>query len=151
MPWTNKGAFRMLGWVFNAVTLPTNFYGALVTSAATPGVDTNLMSDLTEVAAGNGYTAGGLSLTKNTTDFPTITEDDTNDRGSIQIKNLVWTASGGNLPSSGNGARHLVMTDDNVTVSSREVYASFDLSSDRTVSDGQTLTIQNAELRLSTV
>jgi hypothetical protein len=144
---TNKGKMRILAAVFNGAALPTNFYAALVTSAVAPTADTNLMSDLTQVAAGNGYTSGGISLTKNTTDFPTLTEDDTNDRGSILIKNLVWTASGGPLPASGSGARYLVLTDDNATVANREVWAFFDLVSDRSVSDTQTLTIQSSEMR----
>ena len=83
---------------------PTNFYVALVTSAIAPTQDTNLMSDLTEIAAGNGYTDGGYSLTKNSTDFDVLNEDDANDRGDIQIKDVVWTASGGAIPSAGGGA-----------------------------------------------
>jgi hypothetical protein len=61
----------------------------------------------------------------------------------------VWTAAGGNLPGSGNGARYLVITDDNATKASREVWAFFDLTADRTVSDTQALTLQGSELRLT--
>lgn len=147
--WTNKGKRRMLGWAFNAETLPTNFYVALVTSAVAPTADINTKSELTELPNGNGYTTGGISLSKNTTDFPTLTEDDGTDRGYIRIKSLVWTASGGNLPASGNGARYAVLTDDNVTQGSREVLAYFDLVSDRTISDTQTLTLNTCELRLN--
>jgi hypothetical protein len=63
---------------FNAAALPTTFYAALVTSAGAPTADTNTLGELTEIAAGNGYTAGGISLSKNTTDFPSLTEDETN-------------------------------------------------------------------------
>lgn len=147
--WTNKGKFQALGRLFRGVALPTNYYVALVTSAVAPGPDTNTLGDLTEIAAGNGYTTGGIQLSKNSTDFDVITENDTDDRGEIQIKDLVWTASGGNLPSSGNGARYAALTDDNVTVGSREAYNYWDLSSDRTVSSGQTLTLQNCEIRIT--
>jgi hypothetical protein len=112
-----------------------------------PGPITNLMSDLVEIVAGNGYTAGGISLTRNSTDFPGLTEDDANALGKIQVKDLVWTAAGGNLPGSGNGARYAVLTDDNGTVSSRQVIAYWDLGADRTVSDTQTLTVHAAELQ----
>jgi hypothetical protein len=78
-----------------------------------------------------------------------LTEDDTNDRGLVQVKDIAWTASGGSIPASGNGARYAVLTDDNGTVGSREVYAYWDLTADRTVSVGQTLTLQNLELRLN--
>jgi hypothetical protein len=134
---------------FRNGTEPTTFYVALVTSAAAPTADTNTLGDLTQIAAGNGYTSGGIAVARNTTDFDTLTEDDTNDRGDLQIKDLTWTASGGSIPGSGNGARYAVLTDDNGTVNSREVYAYWDLTSDRSVSTGQTLTLQNLEIRLS--
>lgn len=146
---TNRGKYKLLDWVFRGTALPTNFYVALVTSAASPTVDTNTLSELTEIAAGNGYTAGGISLTKNSTDFDTLTEDDSGDLGKVQIKDLTWTASGGSLPASGNGARWAVLTDDNATQGSRLVLAWWDLVSDRSVSVGQPLTLQDCELRLT--
>lgn len=146
---TNKGKNHLLDQVFRNATEPTNYYVALVTSAVAPDADINTLSQLTEIAAGNGYTSGGISLAKNSTDFDSLTENDTNDRGEIQIKDIVWTASGGNLPASGSGARYAVLTDDNVTVGSRIVIAWWDLTSDRTISSGQTLTLQNLELRLT--
>jgi len=146
---TNKGKYRFFDWIFRATALPTNFYAALVTSATAPVADTNTKSQLTEIANGQGYTTGGISLTKNATDFDVLTEDDGNDKAIIQIKDLVWTASGGNLPASGNGARYGVLTDDNATQGSREIFAFWDLVSDRSVSDGQSLTLQNCELDLT--
>jgi hypothetical protein len=147
--WTNKGKYRALELVFRNGTEPTAFYVALVTSAAAPTADTNTLGQLTEIAAGNGYTSGGISVARDSTDFDVLTENDTDDRGLIQIKDLVWTASGGNLPGSGSGARYAVLTDDNGTVGSREVWAYFDLSSDRVVSSGQTLTLADLELRIN--
>lgn len=144
---TNKGKFHMLGHAFVAVAVPTNYYVALVTSAVAPTADHNTLGQLTEIAAGNGYTAGGISLTPGATDFDVHTEDDANDRGLVQIKDLVWTASGGSIPDSGDGARYAILTDDNATVANREIYGYFDLTSDRSVSDGQTLTVQNMEMR----
>lgn len=147
--WTNRGKYNVLNMVYRNSAEPTNFYLFLATSAAAPTADTNVKSDLTEVATGNGYTAGGISIARNSTDFDVLTEDDTNDRALIQLKDMVWTASGGNLPGSGSGARYAALTDDNVTLASREVYQFFDLSSDRVVSDTQTLTLQNCEIRLT--
>jgi len=148
---TNRGAFRIAQAFYRNTSIPTNLFAFLATSAAAPTADTNLKSDLTEIAAGNGYTAGGLSLNRNSTDFDVLTEDDTNDRAFVQIKDLVWTASGGPIPAIGGGARYLPVTDDNATPANRDVIHYFDLAADRTVSAGQSLTIQDAEIRLRNV
>jgi len=147
--WTNRGKFTALGCFFRGATIPTNFYVALVTSATAPTCDINTFGELTEIADGNGYTTGGYQLTPNGTDFDVINEDDTNDLAKIQIKDVVWTASGGSIPDSGDGARYAVLTDDNATVANRLVLAYWDLTSDRSVSDGQNLTLQDCELRLT--
>jgi len=147
--WTNRGKYLALAHVFRTLALPANFYVALVTSATAPTCDTNTLSELTEIAAGNGYTSGGYQLALNSSDFDYINEDDTNDLGKLQIKDIVWTASGGTIPASGNGARYAVLTDYHATVGSRQVYAYWDLASDRSVSSGQTLTLQDCELRLT--
>lgn len=147
--WTNKGKYKILGWALRGETPPTNLYVALVTSATAPSADLNTLSELTEIAAGNGYTTGGYQLSRNSTDFDVWTEDDANDRGLVQIKDIVWTASGGPIPASGSGARYAVLTDDNATIGSREVYIYWDLVSDRQVSDGQSLTLQDCETRIN--
>jgi hypothetical protein len=146
---TNRGKYLLLQEWFRNPTEITNFYVALVTSAVAPTADTNTLSELTEIAAGNGYSTGGIQLARNSTDFDVLTEDDSGDLGKIQIKDLVWTASGGTLPASGNGARYAVLTTDEGTVGNRQIVCFWDLTSDRTVSSGQTLTLQDCELRLT--
>lgn len=147
---TNRGKFKILNYYFRRQgTLPTNFYIPLITSAVAPTADTNTLSELTQIASGNGYTTNGISLTPGTTDFDVMTEDDTNDKAILQVKDVIWTASGGNLPASGNGARYAPLTDDNATAGSRDVIAWWDLVSDRVVSDTQTLTLQNCEIDLT--
>lgn len=146
---TNRGKYLMAQAFFRNTGAPTTFYLALVTSAVVPTADTNTLSELTEIAAGNGYSSGGLAVARNSTDFDSLVENDINDRLEIQIKDEVWTASGGSLPASGNGARYAVLTTDEVTVGNRQVVAWFDLVSDRAVSVGQTLTLQNCEIRIT--
>jgi hypothetical protein len=146
---TNRGKKLIMDDFFRNATEFTNYYVALVTSATAPTADINTLSELTQIATGNGYTDGGISLTRNGTDFDTLTENDANDRGELQIKDIVWTASGGSLPASGNGARYAVLTTDEGTVANRQILAFWDLSADRTVSVGQTLTLQNLELRFT--
>lgn len=152
---TNKGKYKILGWSFRQEAVPTDFYMALITSAYAPIADTNTFGECTEVSVGNGYATGGGTggtgvgvINPTGTDFDVWTEDDANDYGLVQIKDIVWTASGGTLPTS-DSARYAVLLDDNATIGSREVYASGDLVSDRQVSDGQTLTIQNFEIRIT--
>ena len=100
---------------------------------------------------GNGYTAGGVGLTPGATDFDVWTEDDTNDRALVQIKDVVWTASGGAIPGSGGAARYAVLTDANATVSAREVFHFWDLGSALTAASGQSLTVRDAEIQILTV
>ena len=146
--WTNRGKYRILEAFYRNANVPTNLYIALITSAVAPGPDINTFSELTEIAAGNGYTAGGIQLNRNATDFDVLTEDDTNDRALIQLKDIVWTAAGGDLPASGNGARYSIIMDDNATQANRHILNYHDLVSDRVVSDTQALTLQNVEMRL---
>lgn len=147
---TNKGKYKMIRHLFDrGEALPTNFNFVLVTSAFTPDADSNVMSQFTEIANGNGYTTNGIARAANATNFPTATEDDANDWAQVLILDLVWTASGGNLPVSGGAARWCLMLDDNVTPSAREVYAWVDLGADRTVSDTQSLTLDDPILRLT--
>ena len=147
--WTNKGKYAVLGYAFRADSIPTNFYVLLATSATAPVADTNTVSELTQIAVGNGYTDGGYALTPGSTDFDVHTEVDASDWALVQIKDVVWTASGGNIPDTGDGARYAVLTDDNVTISAREIYCYWDLTSDRSVSDGQSLTLQDCEIRIA--
>ena len=98
---TNRGRYRELNSFYRGQNTPGGFHIGLVKSAAAPTVDTNLWSDVSgqEIAAGNGYTANGISVARNTTDWDVLTEDDTNDRALVQFKNIVWTASGGPSPA----------------------------------------------------
>lgn len=148
--WTNRGLRLALGATFRHLseTEATNYYVALVTDAVAPTRDTNTLSQLTQIATGNGYTDGGYQLTPNSTDFPTITEDDVNDLASVEIKDVAWTASGGAIPGSGSGARYAVLTTNEVTVANRQIVCFWDLEVARSVSSGQTLTLQDLILEL---
>lgn len=147
--WTNRGKYLVLQLWARNTGAPTNFYFALGTNTTPPTADSNTMADVSQIAAGNGYSDGGVSVNRNSTDFDVLTEDDTNDRALVQLKDMVFTASGGNLPASGSGARWAYLITDEVTVANRQICHYFDLAADRTVSSGQSLTIQNAELRLN--
>ena len=108
-----------------------------------PSFDTNTLSDLDEIAVGNGYNAGGATVARDvTTGFNAPAEDDDDDFANIQLQNVTFTASG-TIPSSGAGARYAVLTD-----ASGNVIVWWDLGSDNSVSHSQTLQIQSAEIKM---
>jgi len=147
---TNRGKALVLDYYFRQQgTLPSAFYLALVTSAQVPGPDTNVLGDLTQIAVGNGYADGGYSLAPNTTDFDVLTEDDPNDQAILMIKDIIFTASGGSIPASGNGARYAVLTGPHATPGSRAVYFYWDLVSDRSVAVGVQLQVKDLEADLT--
>jgi len=151
MLWTNRGKFLLLDWVFGAEPLPDSFYVVLITADDVPTVDTNTLDELTEVADGNGYTEGGYELTPGDTDFDVFTEDDTNNRALVQLKDLIWTATGGTIPASGNGARYAVLTDSTgdsgETIGDRQIIAIWDLVTTKEATVGHTIILEDCELR----
>lgn len=149
--WTNRGAFNVLGVTFRAASIQGSAFAVFLALASdAPTVDDNVKTDVSEIATGNGYSEGGINVARNSTDWDTLTELDASDYSFVQLKDIVWTASGGSIPASGNGARYMCLTDQHATPSSREMWSFWDLASDRTISNGQTLTIQNAEMRITT-
>lgn len=148
--WTRRGIEKMFEMFFRASAAQTSSMSvALCTGATTPAATHVTLGQLTQINAGNGYTAGGASMVRNATDFDTIT---TGSDMLIQLKDVVWTASGGSIPASGSAARWAVLTDHADSAgNTNEIYAYWDLASDRTVSDTQTLTLQNCELKISDI
>ena len=144
---TNRGKRRLLEWPFNALALPVNFYAALFTAATAPTATTSTRAALTEIAAGNGYTACGIALSKNTTDFPGITQDDTNNKGKVLVRNLTWTAAGGDLPINDVGARYMCLCTG--TAGTDDIIAFWDLGAARVVTATQALQVNAAELDLT--
>ena len=146
---TNKGkwAFASLALTGAVAGLTTGFKAVLCTNADAPDVDTNTLDDLTEVANGLGYTTGGVTIEKSATGWDAIAEDDGGDKATCKMKDAAWTADSGSIV-----ARYMVLTDDNGTELSRNVYAWWELAdgADVTVTDGQTLTVQDAEIDLTT-
>jgi len=123
---------------------------ALVTN--TPNADTTLWSEMTEISADNGYVAGGKPISRNTTDFDVSKPDTDTESGSIaygyiQLKDVDWEADGGSIGSPTYAV--LVDNENNAVHANNNVIAWWDLGGARSVSDGQTLTLQDLELRLT--
>ena len=145
---TTKGMTRMLEATFRKLwaggSTPADYYLALCTDANTPDEDTNTLSDLTEVTAANGYTSGGEAISDDATGFDYLLENDTDNKGQIQIKDITWTATGGTIPD----IRWAVLLDDNATPANREVIAWWDLTSNRTILENDSLTLQDLGLTI---
>lgn len=143
---TNRGKKIMQESFWQNTNVPTAFKLALITSAAVPTVDTDLFSELTEIAGGNGYTTGGIAVARNTTDFINLAEDDGANLARIFLASKAWTASGGPIPASGNAAAWAILKTDEATP---QVVACLDLGGAISVSATQSITIANTELQLT--
>ncbi len=155
---TNIGKIRLLELGLrdtqdSAAADTSPMYMALATSAMSLSSTTILFDTSTQIFSdtAGGYTDGGLAIERDgssLTVWDTLT-DTAGDYGLIRLKDLVWTGTGGTLPRSGTGAFYAVLTDDNDTVGSRQVYAWWDLGAARQVGSGATLTLQDIEIRLT--
>jgi len=146
--WTNRGKAGCLDlWANIGFAAPTDFYIALVKS--TPTADTNTFTELTEIATGNGYTAGGKALTRNSTNFD-ITEDDGTDQGDLTTDaDITWTNSGGVIPSDSNGATYVVVLDDDGTPANREVFHFGSFGGAKVSGTDQDFVVQNLTISLT--
>lgn len=96
----------------------------------TAPVSTNTVkANLTEISAGNGYTAGG-----NTTTVTTATSAGT---AKVTASDTVFTASGGTI----GPARYAVLYNDTATSPAKPLIAWWDYGSSITLNDTETLTV----------
>jgi hypothetical protein len=151
---TNRGKARLLEGFFrniyrdkdgNSSSFPSGWKVALLTLAATdPTADDNLL-DTTGEPTNGGYSSGGLTLERSATGWDTMTEDDTNDKGIIKGKDIVFTAVGTTL----GPVQWAILTDDVGTVANRQSLAYWQIdASGVSVSAGQSLTLIDLTLEL---
>ena len=61
----------------------------LVTATYSPNIDTHdFRDDITNEVSGTGYTAGGYTITT-----PSVTQDNTNDRGVFDSEDPTWSTA----------------------------------------------------------
>jgi len=126
------------------VPLPANFFLALVTAANVPNADMETLGEMVEIAAGAGYTSGGIAIAPNEIEFPTNAVDEATDKAVLVMKDQEFTATAGvgdKIPLTGAGAAYAVLTMPGATVSTRNVLRWFDLGGPREVSAGQSIRI----------
>jgi hypothetical protein len=105
----------------------THTFKAALTNSA-PLVGFRVLADVTEIGAGNGYSAGGMTL-----DSVTLTES--NGEAKLTIADEVLTASGGSI----GPFRYVVIYND--TSASDNLVCFFDYGSSITLQDTETFTI----------
>lgn len=110
--------------VFN---LGSDTLKVLLTNTA-PSASNGQKSDLTEISAGNGYTAGGTAATISSSSQSSGTYK-------LVLADVTFTASGGSI----GALRYAVLYDD--TAASDQLIGYWDYGSSITLADGETLTV----------
>lgn len=144
---TNRGKFLLVKGYFQRVDLVTNHYIYLITDSVAPTVDTNTVAGLVEIADGNGYVTGGYQLNPDAVDFDLVTEDDSLDYAQVRIKDVTWSAVGGDIPISGSVPRYALLTTDEATIADRQVIGWWDLGVISATPSGSDLTLTNLRIR----
>jgi hypothetical protein len=144
---TVRGMARAFDAYFRGQGIPPQFYTALSSAAHPPTTSTATLSDLAEVAVGNGYGAGGLALPRDSSGFPAsgFVEEDQALRVSLTLRDVVWTATGGSLPAA-IPARYLSLLDADPVPATRDVLAWWDLQAPVQVTSGNTITVRGMQV-----
>lgn len=107
--------------------LDGHVFKLMLTNSAPVATNTT-KANLTEISAGNGYTAGGTATT--------VTVSETSGTTTVQGTQVVFTASGGSI----GPFRYAVLYND--TAASKNLVAWFDYGSGLTLATGETLTVK---------
>ena len=104
-------------------------FKAMLTNSA-PVATNTVFANLTEISAGNGYTAGGMTL-------DTVTLSETTGTAKVTIADEVLTASGGSI----GPFRYVAIYNDTATSPADALVCWYDYGSSITVGDGESFTI----------
>jgi hypothetical protein len=111
--------------IFEDMNLGSDSFKWMLTNVA-PVATNSVPGDLTEIAAGNGYTAGGAAVTVSSS-------SQTGGTYSLALNSCVFTASGGSFADF----RYIVLVNTTVT----KLVGWLDYGSSYTLTDGNTFTI----------
>lgn len=107
----------------------THTFKALLTNTAPSATDVGI-STLTEISAGNGYSAGGMTL-------DSVTLSEASGTAKVTIADEVLTASGGSI----GPFRYVVIYNDTATSPADALVCYYDYGSSITLNDTETFTI----------
>jgi hypothetical protein len=97
-----------------------------------PAATNAIKTDITDIAAGNGYTAGGSALT-------ITSSTQTSGTYKLIVQDLVFTASGGSI----GPFRYAVMYNDTPTSPAKPLVGWWDYGSAITLNTGETFTVDS--------
>lgn len=98
-----------------------------------PVATNTVFANITEISAGNGYTAGGATL-------DSVTLSETGGTAQVSIADEVITASGGSI----GPFRYVVIYNDTPTSPADPLWAWYDYGASITLLDGETFTVDYA-------
>lgn len=96
-----------------------------------PSAANTILTDITQIAAGNGYTAGGTALTG-------LTISETGGTVTVQANQVTFTASGGAMAAF----RYYVLYNDTATSPADALVMWWDHGSAVTLNDGESFTVK---------
>ena len=106
-------------------------YKVMLVNSPAPVATNSVKADLTEISAGNGYTAGGTATT--------IAVSETTGTTTVTGTQVVFTASGGSI----GPFRYVVLYNDTTsTPVNKPLVAWWDYGSSITLADGETFTVK---------
>lgn len=103
-------------------------FKVMLTNTA-PSAGNAVKTDITDITAGNGYTAGGTATT--------TTRSNTSGVEKILMSNVVFTGSGGNIASF----RYAVVYNDTQTTPAKPLVGYYDYGSSISPATGETFTV----------
>jgi hypothetical protein len=107
----------------------TDVYKVALSNTA-PVATNTILSNITQISAGNGYTSGGSTTT--------ITVSETTGTTTVSGTQVVFTASGGSI----GPFRYVVLYNDTTSSPSKPLVAWWDYGSSITLADGETFTVK---------
>lgn len=107
----------------------TDVYKVALSNTA-PVATNTILSNITQISAGNGYTSGGSTTT--------ITLAEVTGTTTVSGTQVVFTAAGGSI----GPFRYVVLYNDTTTSPSKPLVAWWDYGSSLTLADGETFTIK---------
>lgn len=108
----------------------THAFKLALTNTAPNAATNTVLADITQIAAGAGYTAGGFALTG-------VTWAETGGTGKLTITDLVITAAGGSM----GPFRYLVLYNDTAASPAKALIGYYDYGSALTLADTESLTV----------